>query len=269
MEDFFAAVPGLHILVGLLILLAILCLVSWTARQPPGKIKLYLFQAGIVTAIVALVAMVFTGQLHWLFAVVGGALPVVMRLMPLLQRALASRPIPYSKRRSSASQSRPSSSNSSRRKVETHFLRVSLDEATGDMRGIVRRGSFRDRHLSELSVKQLRQLHEEYSRRDAESAALLAAYLDRTHGDAQESRDGSAEREPQDAGGERAKRRTKPGKGMTREEAYEILGLQNGADAQAVTDAHRRLMQKLHPDRGGSNYLAAKINQAKDLLLER
>ena len=59
-----------------------------------------------------------------------------------------------------------------------------------------------------------------------------------------------------------------PGSGpMTKEEAYKVLGLETGAAAADVRKAHRRLMQRLHPDLGGSSFLAARINEAKDVLL--
>lgn len=272
----FANIPGSRILVGLLILLIILLLVSWTGRQPPGKLKLYLSQAGIVIAIVGLLAMVSTGNLHWLFAVAGGLLPVAMRLMPLLMRAPGPQPAASTPRRPSRSRRRSASSSSrsrtrdagsnGRSKAETRFLRVTLDQHSGNMRGKVLKGTFASAHLSELSLEQLRRLLDEYTRQDGESATLLAAYLEEMHGAAQDAPGAGAEdRAPDNRDERRNKRAT--GKGMTLEEAYEILGLQSGADSTAVTEAHRRLMQKLHPDRGGSNYLAAKINQAKDLLL--
>mgnify|MGYP003145057117 CR=1 FL=1 len=55
---------------------------------------------------------------------------------------------------------------------------------------------------------------------------------------------------------------------LSQQEAFQLLGLQPGASRQAIIDAHKRLIQKLHPDRGGNDYLASKLNAARDLLLK-
>ena len=94
---------------------------------------------------------------------------------------------------------------------------------------------------------------------DSQSAAVLEAYLDRVHGDDW--------REAYGQGAEQASSAPPSGGPMTREEAYAVLGLEPEATEEDIRTAHRRLMQKMHPDRGGSTYLAAKLNQAKDLLL--
>ncbi|MGF1612214.1 MAG: DnaJ domain-containing protein, partial [Kiloniellales bacterium] len=116
-------------------------------------------------------------------------------------------------------------------------------------------GRFGGRQLSELSLQDLLALLAECQAEDAQSLAILETYLDRVHGDAW--------REAAAGGGDQAGKTS----AMTRNEAYEILGLEKGADEAQIREAHRRLLQKIHPDHGGSNYLAAKINQAKDLLL--
>lgn len=143
--------------------------------------------------------------------------------------------------------------------VNTRFLRMTLDHDSGGMDGEVLEGRFRGRALGGLTLDQQLELWAECHAEDPQSAAVLEAYLDRVHGEAW--------REAASAGGGDSAPGAAPGSGMTREEAYAILGLEPGADEQQIRDAHHRLMQKIHPDHGGSNYLAAKINQAKDLLL--
>jgi len=140
--------------------------------------------------------------------------------------------------------------------VETRYLRMSLDHDTGTLDGLVLDGAYRGRRLGEMQLAELNELLRECRLEDPESATVLEAYIERVHGVAG---DGGARRE---GGGASA-----GGGPMTREEAYEILGLSPGASAEQVKEAHHRLMKKIHPDQGGSNYLAAKINQAKSVLI--
>lgn len=146
--------------------------------------------------------------------------------------------------------------------VETDYLRMSLEHDTGVMHGEIRKGPFAGRTLADLSLDELLALFAECRAEDPQSAQLLETYLDRTQGpDWREAADQS------DAGG--GSRSSSGGGGaMTVEEAREILGVEAGASADDIRAAHHRLMLINHPDKGGSSYLAAKINQAKDILLK-
>lgn len=146
-----------------------------------------------------------------------------------------------------------------RSEVESGWFRMSLDHDTGAMDGLILKGGHRGKRLDELGEAALVALLAECRIDDPESAALLEAYLDRVHPDWRQRDTGEA--------GEGESPRAASSAAMTREEAYRILGLEPGADEKAIRNAHRQLMKKLHPDQGGSSYLAAKINQAKDLLL--
>ena len=143
-------------------------------------------------------------------------------------------------------------------RVRSAFLEMELDHDTGVMRGRILAGQHKDVPLDALDPKTLVSLLGEI---DEESRALLMAYLDRR---APRWRDDvQADTETQHGRSSRSS-----GK-MTEEEAYQILGLHPGATAEEIGRAHRMLMKKLHPDQGGSTYLAARVNEAKDVLLRR
>lgn len=141
--------------------------------------------------------------------------------------------------------------------VRTKMLAMELDHDSGSMDGEILAGEFAGRRLSDLNLEELVVLMSECSAAKDQSLALLEAYLDRAHPDWRDGAQGeSAASAP---GGASAK--------MTMREAYEILGLEPGAGEEEIVAAHRRMMKQYHPDQGGSDYLAARINQAKDLLL--
>ena len=141
-------------------------------------------------------------------------------------------------------------------RVVTEHLEVELDHDTGDIRGRVLKGFFAGRQLEDLVPVELAHLWQDCRFSDPQSAQIIETYLDRVH---------PAWREDMArAEGEHASR---PNGKMTREQALDILGLKPGASEADVRRAHRELMMKMHPDHGGSTFLAAKINEAKDVLL--
>jgi hypothetical protein len=141
--------------------------------------------------------------------------------------------------------------------VRTATLEMVLDHDSGRLEGRCLQGRFAGRELSSLGESELVQLFDEVSSTDPQGAVLLETYLDRRCG-------GWRDRKSETR--EETKRRPR-GASMTMNEAYDVLGLKPGAKEQHIRTAHRRLMMKFHPDQGGSTYLAARINEAKEVLL--
>ena len=133
---------------------------------------------------------------------------------------------------------------------------MELDHDTGDMDGTILTGSMEGVQLSSLSETQIVTLYQEFGD-DAESAALLESFLDRYHPHWREHHDYSSAKEHGNTAGFAS---------MTRNEAYQILGLEPGASPEDIHKAWRRLVRAVHPDSGGSAFLTAKINAARDLL---
>jgi DnaJ domain len=152
-----------------------------------------------------------------------------------------------------SSRSRPKEGESTG--VRTPWVEMELDHDTGAMRGTVLKGAHVGKTLDQLGRDALLAFYQEAGSADAETARLLEAYLDRTLG-----ADWRAE-------AERRRPAAYSDSAMSREEALKILGLREGAMEDDIRSAHRRLMMQNHPDRGGSDYIAAKINEAKDVLV--
>ena len=230
----------MHPVIILIAVIVVLFAVSWLQRQPPTVRK----SAGMKMAltIVGVLALlgVLTGRLNpaTLLVTVAAAIPLLGRVLDLKQ---------LMDRLKSAGG--PSAGQSS--SVSTDFLDMTLDHDSGEMDGQVLRGRFEGRRLSSLSLGELQALMSE-CQSDPPSAKLLASYLQRTYANEWREHPGGG---------------AAPSTDMTVEQAREVLGVPADATRSDIIAAHRALMQKLHPDRGGSTFLAAQVNHAKDVLL--
>ena len=231
-----------YFLLGVSLLAGFILLGFWFVRTEPKKV------VSLMRWVLAILGLIVVGYMIW-----GGRHVLAILALPLLLPMLRNWRAIRARMRAARG---PSPGQAS--EVETRFLRMTLDHDSGEMTGRVTEGRFAGRALDELELDDLIALWAECRAEDAQSAAVLEAYLDRTQGEAWReaaAEGGAGPRAPADAGA------------MSQEEACNILGLEPGASRAAIREAHRRLMQKVHPDHGGSNYLAAKINQAKALLL--
>ena len=133
---------------------------------------------------------------------------------------------------------------------------MTLNHETGAINGEILQGAFTNKLLSELNNAELQQFYNYCQQNDSDTVRLLDAYIARERGEWEE------------APHSEQSKTTNTNDDITQREAYDILGLEPGASKDDVVSAHRALMSQLHPDKGGSNYLAAKVNEAKKILLK-
>lgn len=212
---------------------------------PPHKRRGEFIKLGLGVAVVAVVLLALAGKMHWIGVALTGLLVALRQLAPALIRLS---PMLASK----LGQAAPSAGQSST--VTTRILNMQLDHDSGELSGEVLEGRFQGWRLADMDRSQLEELFAYCQQQDADSVQLLESYL-------QQRFPGESDFGEQRAAPEQNNT------GMSRKEALAVLGLGEDASDEDIVDAHRRLMQKLHPDRGGNDYLAAKINQAKDFLL--
>jgi hypothetical protein len=231
-----------YLLIGCGIAFLLWLLLRSLADAPPKKIIAGAKIAGAGVGILGALFLLVTGRLWSVLALGSAFAPALMRFFRSWQIG-----------QGGTAQTQTDDSS-----VETRLLRMTLDHATGAMDGLVREGPLRGRRLSELGLDALLELLAQARLDDPDSAPLLEAFLDRAAPDWR-GHGGSASGNAPPA--------SNPRGGMTRAEAARLLGVAEDADEATVKAAHRRLMMKVHPDHGGTDELAARLNDAKRALL--
>ena len=222
----------------------------WLRNQPASQRNAAILKLALLVGIGIVVVLAVTGRLHFVFAGLAFLYPLLRRLLPSLLRGGLG---------GMAGGAQAKSGNQSH--VASDILEMTLDHDSGTMSGRIIKGPMEGRELSDLSESEFLELLRYCRAQDEDSARLLESYLDRRFGDSWRQDDETASEGTESSGNGNA------GGPLTESEALDILGLEPGASREEIIKAHRRMMQKLHPDHGGSNYLAARINEAKECLL--
>ncbi|GAB2191867.1 DnaJ domain-containing protein [Sessilibacter sp. MAH1] len=227
---------------SLLVIIALIVIftgVKYINRQPPEKKRQLWIKVTLYTVAAVMIGLALTGRIHWLGAALAALLPIGRSLLvlapkvfPFIQPWLANK---------------IKNNNKNARSTNTSILQFVLSD-NGEMAALVISGPFSGKALADLTDEQLIELLT-FCKSDADSHALIIAYLNKYKPYLVQSR------------------APKIDDNMSISEAQDVLGLKGQYQKQDVIEAHRKLMQKFHPDRGGSDYLAAKINSAKEILL--
>ncbi|WP_020592702.1 DnaJ domain-containing protein [Kiloniella laminariae] len=236
-----------YFLAGVALLLALVFLAQWYSQASPSTIIKTLKRIAISLGLFVALFLILTGRVLLVLGALPLLLPLLLRYRGILQRLKMARgPVPgqFSE-------------------VVTRFLQMRLDHTSGEMSGQVISGAQEGKSLSDLSSEMVAQLYRDYRLEDTESADLILAYAQRRFGS-----DWMQEEEGASAQDFREGKAGMSDTVMDKKQALEILGLKKGASAEEIREAHRSLMQKLHPDHGGSTFLATQINRAKDVLLK-
>ena len=232
-----------YLLLGLPTLFGVVILLRIYASASPASLSRAVRRTAIASAILGAMLLLLRVPLGFMFVGIGAILPLTLRWRALWPDF----GVPLNQPRGKTS------------RIDTKYLRMALDHDSGALDGLVLAGRHRDQLLSKLTLEQLLAVRADCIADDPQGVPLIEAYLDRIHGATW--REKSGQQSSDDASPKRASA------AMTREEAFAVLGLPPTANDAEIRETHHRLMMKLHPDHGGSDYLAAKINQARDILL--
>jgi hypothetical protein len=215
-------------------------MLRWFMTAPAGRVAKSLKTAGLLAVLAGGLFLIATpAKLAGLETVAAGAVIWLLRAIRLHGLARAFKGL------FGGGAAAPDTSE-----VATRFLRMTLDHDSGALDGVVLEGRFQGRALNTLSLDEALELRDFVSP-DPQSLRLVEAWLDRANPDWRK----------------RSHRGGASAGAMGREEALEILGLAEGASAEDIKAAYKRLMRTAHPDAGGSHWLAARLNRARDTLL--